>query len=65
MELSVDLHSLMFALGADFGEQEKERIKLNHVFEVKCTVLNITHVGKRLRESDHGYSLGCEVPLER
>ena len=28
---------------------------------VKCMVLNISHVGKHLRESDHGYSLGCEV----
>jgi hypothetical protein len=31
---------------------------------VKCMVPNTSHVGKRLRESDHGYSLGCEVPLE-
>ena len=32
---------------------------------VKCMVLNTTLVGKHLRESDHGYSLGCEVLLER
>jgi hypothetical protein len=32
---------------------------------VKCMVLNINHVSKSLRESDLGYSLGCEVPLER
>ena len=30
------------------------------VLLVKCMVLNISHVGKRLRESDLGYSLGCE-----
>ena len=28
-------------------------------------VLNIIHVGKHLRESDHGYSPSYEAPLER
>ena len=32
---------------------------------VKCMVLNISHVGKRLRMSNPGTHLGCEVPLER
>ena len=32
---------------------------------VKCMVLNITHVSKRLRESNPGVHLGYEVPLER
>ena len=35
-----------------------------NIYWVKCMVPNTSHVGKRLRESDHGYSLGCEVPLE-
>jgi hypothetical protein len=33
--------------------------------EVKCMVLNITLVGKHLRESGANYCLACEVPLER
>ena len=32
---------------------------------VKCMVLNTTLVGKRLRESDLGYSPSYEAPLER
>ena len=32
---------------------------------VKAVVTTFTHVGKRLRESNPGAHLGCEVPLER
>ena len=31
---------------------------------VKRMVLNISHVGKRLRMGNPGTHLGCEVPLE-
>ena len=33
--------------------------------EVKAVVTTFTHVGKRLRESNPGAHLDCEVPLER
>ena len=32
---------------------------------IKCVVLNIGHVGKRLRESELGYPPSYEAPLER
>ena len=35
------------------------------VLEVKAVVTTFGLVGKRLRESNPGAHLGCEVPLER
>ena len=32
---------------------------------VKAVVITFAHVGKRLRKSNPGAHLGCEVPLER
>ena len=48
---------ITFRKCADNGKQDGQ--------EVKCMVLNIGHIGKRLRMSNPGTHLGCEVPLER
>ena len=52
------LRMLIFMAGLCSSLSEETR-------QVKCMVLNITLVGKHLRESGANYCLACEVPLER